>query len=136
MIIPNVTGRFPFDVVPLVVITFDPVLTKPFGSTLDVMSPTWINTGAGSDFTDLLDTSTDPLITSGLPDSEEVVTDNCGNRVSAASLIGVVTSLVWSIESTPSFVVDVVLDASPFSMVVDDFCLFLFFFFRLFAVAN
>lgn len=130
------TGRCPFDVL-LLVITFAAVLTKPLGSALDTMSPTWINTGGGSDLSDPFDTTTDPLITSTLLDSAVEVTGNSGIRVSVASLIGEVLSA----ESMVSFTVDVVLDASPFSMVGVDsmvganFCLFLFFFFFFFAVA-
>ena len=129
------TGRCPFDVL-LLVSTFDAVLTKPLGSVLDAMSLTSINTGGGSDFSDPFDTSNDPL-TSSLSDSVIEVTGNGGIRVSVASIIGE----VLSIESIVSFTVDVVLDASPFSMVgVDsvvgaDFGLFLFFFFFFFAVA-
>jgi len=68
---------------------------------------------------------------STLPESELEVTGNCGKRVLVVSLIGEVFSAV----SMVSFIVDVELDASPFSMVGADFCLFLFFFFLRFAVA-
>jgi len=127
--IPRLTGRCPLDVL-LLAITFDPELTNPLGRTADLLSPTWISTGAGPGFpADPSDRTTVPLTASDTPK----VTDDCGRWVSVASLVGVVISLVWFTESVPSFTVDVVLEASPFSTAGADFCLFRFFFFLFFA---
>ena len=113
-------------------ITSDPALTKPLGSALVILSPTWINTGAGgTDFSNPSDTTVDPFTASGLLGAE--VTNDCGIRVSVASLTGEGGSTV--VESTPSFSVEVVLEASPFSMAAGVLCLFLFFFFFFFAAA-
>ena len=134
---PKLFGRVPLEVTVRSETTFDRELTNPLGSPPDVLSPTWINTGpVGSAFSNPFDIPTQMLTTSGWSMSVLEVTGDGSNWVSVASLIGMLGSWEWSNDSAASFSVDVVLDASPFSTTAaDDFCLFLFFFFRFFAAA-
>jgi len=88
-----VLGRLPFDVGAGFVDTFDRELTNPLGSPLNVLSPTWINTGPdGSAFPDPFDIPMETPTTSDWNESVPEVTGDGGKRVSVASLIGVVGS--------------------------------------------